>query len=521
MPHRILFLLAALGFAAPAAAQHFPDLPPPPQTAGIAIPDGQIDKAVAEVDAIVERVMRETGIPGIAVAVVSRDAVLLQKGYGVRRAGETAAVDADTVFQLASLSKPVGATVVAQQVGEGGIGWDTPMKDVMPWFTLADPNATAMLTIGDLYAHRSGLPDHAGDDLEDLGFPQRVILERLRHSRLDGFRTHYAYTNFGLTAAAEAVAAVAGKDWATLSGDALYGPLGMTSASSRLEDFLARDNRVHGHVRSDGAWRALYQRKPDAQSPAGGVSASVADMAKWMRLILGMGAYEGRRLIEEDALLAAIGPQSVSGRPYAADARASFYGYGFGVGTSPAGRVMLSHSGAFALGAATNVVMIPSADIGIVILSNAAPIGAVEAIGMSFADLVQYGNVRRDWLTMYGALMKPLLAPFGRYVGKAPPADPRPSRPLADYAGTFANAYYGDLLVEETGGALVMKVAGATSAFALEHWDGDEFVFRPSNENATEGSISSVLFAFEKEAAPGRVTVEYFDQEQDGTFVRR
>ena len=65
------------------------------------------------------------------------------KGFGVKdvRNGDGAdnKVDPDTVFQLASLSKPLGATVVAHQVGENAISWDTPIVDKLPWFALSDP----------------------------------------------------------------------------------------------------------------------------------------------------------------------------------------------------------------------------------------------------------------------------------------------------------------------------------------------------------------------------------------------
>jgi CubicO group peptidase (beta-lactamase class C family) len=142
----------------------------------------------------------------------------------------------------------------------------------LPQFTLADPYVTAHVTIGDLYAHRSGLPEHAGDDLEDLGYDRAQVLERLRYLPLDPFRSSYHYTNFGVTAAAEAVAAAARVDWATLSEQVLYTPLGMSSTSSRFADFEARENRARGHQLVGGAYVARDVRQPDAQSPAGGVS---------------------------------------------------------------------------------------------------------------------------------------------------------------------------------------------------------------------------------------------------------
>ena len=178
----------------------------------LALPDNAVDNAVAKLDGIVADLMKSSGIPGMAVAVVHGGKTLYAKGFGVKDVNRPAddpanKVDPDTVFQLASVSKPIGATVVAHQVSQNAISWDTPVVDKLPWFALADPAATRMVTVGDLYSHRSGLPDHAGDQLEDLGYDRRYILERLRLLPLAPFRISYAYTNFGLTAAAEAVAA--------------------------------------------------------------------------------------------------------------------------------------------------------------------------------------------------------------------------------------------------------------------------------------------------------------------------
>ena len=74
------------------------------------------------------------------------------------------------MFQLASLSKPIATTVLAALVEKGTIRWDDLVVDHDPGFTLSDRNLTKMLTLRDLLCHRSGLPDHAGDLLEDVGF---------------------------------------------------------------------------------------------------------------------------------------------------------------------------------------------------------------------------------------------------------------------------------------------------------------------------------------------------------------
>lgn len=495
--------------------------PPPAQTVGVPIPEGQIERAVERLDSLAEALLEKSGIPGLAVAVVHGGQTVYARGFGLRRVGEPAAVDAQTVFQIASLSKPVGATVIARQVGEGLVAWDSRMAELLPWFRLSDPWVSDQLTLGDLYAHRSGLPDHAGDLLEDLGYDRRAVLERLRLLPLGPFRNSYAYTNFGMTAAAEAVATAAGTDWATLSEQALYGPLGMTRSSSRFADYERRENRAHGHVPVEGGYAARYQRQADAQSPAGGVSSTAEDFARWMSLVLQEGVFEGEPIVAAEALLPAVTAQVISGPSYAPDARPSFYGYGFGVGIEPSGRTLLSHSGAFALGWATTFRLIPSAGVGIAVFSNAAPVGVVEALASEFTDLVQYGEVTRDWYAGYSRLMAGLMAPLGALAGQEPPAEPAPPAALDDYLGRYDSAYFGEAAVELDGEGLALLLGTGPARFALRHWDGDSFVFAPSGENAPEGTLSEVRFRRVDGALADALTIELLDGDGLGRFDRR
>src|SRR5690606_35892286 len=425
---------------------------PPPLVAAVDLPADAVANAVARLDGLAADLLEQSGIPGLAVAVVHGGKTVYAKGFGVKDIRTGDPVGADTVFQLASLSKPIGATVVAHQVGTGAISWDTPVISRLPWFRLSDPVVTERVTIGDMYAHRSGLPDHAGDLLEDLGYDRRQVLEKLAQLPLAPFRISYAYTNFGITAAAEAVAADAGMPWEELSGRVLYEPLGMASTSSRFADYQARADRAVGHIHVDGGYQPFYLRDPDAESPAGGVSSSVNDVARWLAMVLGDGSFEGRRIVDPDALLPALTPQIVSSPATEPAMRSGFYGYGFNVGITSAARTELSHSGAFELGTGTNFVILPSADAGIVALTNATPSGVAEALTAQFADLVQFGEIREDWYRLYRELMAPLEQPQGSLVGRPRPADPAPPAPLSTYVGTYHNDYWGPARVTERDG---------------------------------------------------------------------
>lgn len=494
---------------------------PPSQAVAMPAPPAQVDAAVGKLDELAGDIMRKSGMPGMAVAVVRDGKTVYAKGFGVRKLGEDGKVDADTVFQLASVSKPVGATVVAAEIGKGVVKWEDPIVKYLPWFALSDKAVSRVVTIGDLYAHRSGLPDHAGDDLEFLDYARQDILKRFRFLPLAPFRASYAYTNFGLTAAAEAVAAAAKLDWATLSDRALYLPLGMNRTSSRFEDFSNRDNHAVNHARVDGGYRAIYQRDPDEQSPAGGVSSSVNDMAKWMAMVLANGQHDGKTVVDKAALVLAMSPQVIPAPPAELAERTGAYGYGINVGASPAGRVTLSHSGGFLLGAGTCVTMIPSLDLGIVVLSNAAPTGAVETLCSEFSDLAQFGIVTRDWQAGYGPRFAPMFKPFGSLVGKTPPTKPKAQAAAELYKGTYVNKYFGDAVVARKDGKLVLLLGNeAGKVFPLRHWDGDTFVIDLQGEDAPAGSVSMVTFNRARGKAKS-LQVEYFASDLAKGVFRR
>ncbi|BBZ31823.1 serine hydrolase [Mycolicibacterium confluentis] len=491
---------------------------PPPLVPAMELPAAAVDNAVAQLDRIADELMQSSGIPGMAVAVVHEGKTVYSKGFGLKdvHAGDKLEnrVRSDTVFQLASLSKSLAATTVAAQVGAGSVGWDTPLVTHLPWFALSDPAVTKMVTVGDMFSHRSGLPDHAGDKLEDLGYDRRYVLERLRDLPLAPFRVSYAYTNFGLTAAGEAVAAAAGQPWEQLAEDVLYQPLGMSSTSSRFADFEARKDKALGHIRIDDGYEPLYKRDADPEAPAGGVSSSVTDLTKWLALILADGRHGDDQLIPAEALLPAETPQIVSGPPSEPAMRTGFYGYGFNVGTTSAARTQLSHSGAFELGAGTNFLIIPSADVAIVALTNATPTGVPETLTAEFADLVQFGEVREDWRTLYKNAFAEIDAPVGSLVGKPRPTAPTAAPPAADLVGDYRNDFWGTATVSERDGVLTLALGPNAEPWPLTHWDGGVFTFSFVSENSPPGSISKATFDGDK------LTLEYFDTEGKGTFTR-
>ena len=141
-------------------------------------------------------------VPGAAVAVVYDDAVVYERGFGVRELGKPEPITPETVFQIASLSKSLSSTLVAAVVGDGTTTWDATIGSLEPGFALSDPWVSDQVTIRDMLCHRSGLPAYGGDPLVfNFGYDRDECLRRLRYYALaTPFRTTWAYSNLGFSA---------------------------------------------------------------------------------------------------------------------------------------------------------------------------------------------------------------------------------------------------------------------------------------------------------------------------------
>jgi len=481
-------------------------------------PERPIGPVIEKLKTFIKGGMLETGVPGVAVAVVYRDRVVYLDGFGYRKAGTRAEVDADTVFQLASLSKPIASTVVAALVGDGAVGWDDRITDLDKGFELSDPGVNAQLTIRDLLSHRSGLPTSAADALEDLGFTRPEILHQMRLLPLTGkFRKSYQYSNFGYTEGAIAASEKVGERWEDLAHKHLFEPLGMSSSSYRYSDYENAANKAAIHIIKDGKAIARYHRDPDAEAPAGSASSSVRDLAQWIRLQLNHGRVGGQWIVASKALAETHSPQIQRGVDQ--NGQPLYYGLGWNVDHDAAGNLILSHSGAFFIGTGTNVKLSPSQQLGIVVLTNALPTGLAEATANTFFDLYNYGAPTQDWLKLFGEHFAHDIEEGNNsttdYSKLPPPSSPAPPRSLSAYAGIYGNSYYGKVEISEHRGSLWMRFPDTGALYTLTHWDGDTFTYRFEAEQA----IGTRGVVFTTSGVP-RVLVENLALEGNGVFLK-
>jgi CubicO group peptidase (beta-lactamase class C family) len=443
-------------------------------------------------DAYVARTMQQFQVPGIAIAVVKDGRVILAKGYGVRRLGDPAPVDDRTLFGIASNTKAFTATAIGLLVEEGKLQWDAPVVNYLPWFQMYDPFVTRELTVRDLLVHRSGLGLGAGDLLwwPSSTYDRKEIARRLRYIKpATSFRSAYAYDNVLYGVAGELIEAVSGQTWEDFVSTRILAKVGMTGSSVRHSAAAGGGNIATPHAEVDGRVRPVTPFASDNVNPAGGINAGATDIAKWMMVELDSGKLaDGTRLYQPRTtreLWSVVTPFRVGNPPpELAAQRTNFAGYALGLGLRDyRGWKVISHTGGLP-GFVSRITLVPDQRLGIAVFTNQESGEAFEAITWRLLD-AYLGAAPTDWIAAYAKLKArgdSMVSAQEHAAVARRDTTSRPSLPLEKYAGTYRDAWYGDITITLENGKLVMRFSHSPDLTGdLEHWQYDTFIARWRN----------------------------------------
>ncbi len=525
---RLRYLLAfgvsSFAFGLAAQAQ---DTPPAPAAQGR-------PAALADFDTYVDAARKQFDVPGIAVAIVKDGRVVMEMGSGVRRLGEPAKVDAHTQFAIASNTKAFTAASLAILSDEKKLDMNDRVIDRLPWFQMSDPYVTREMRLRDLLAHRSGLSLGAGDLLywPATTYSTEEVVQRLRHVPLtNSFRAEYAYDNILFAVAGLVIQQVSGMPYAQFVHDRIFAPLGMTESRIDAPDHIGPDDDVAtGHAKFN-----FTDLKPvDPMSwrnneAAGGIYASVHDLAKWMTMQLAGGTYtdangKEQRLFSverQKEMWSLITPIRIA-EPSVPELKATqpnFSGYGEGWFVSDyRGHKLVWHTGGWP-GMVSRLTLVPDLHLGIVVLTNQESGAAFQAVTMRALDAYMDAP-RTDWIAAYDAAVKKSQSNADDSMKKHEAArqkGAKPSLPLDGYAGTYRDPWYGDVLVEKQGGKLVMRFTRtAQLTGTLEPWQHDTFIAH-WNDRSLNGD-AFVNFAFDPDGKVREIRMEPVSPLTDFSF---
>ena len=420
--------------------------------------------------------------PGLAVVVVKDGEVVFAQGFGVRELGKPQPVDTRTLFAIGSTTKAMTAALVGMLVDEKKVEWDAPVTRYLPWFQLKDAAVTRELSVRDLLTHRAGL---GGADY--LWYGQRHSTEEiLRRARLIDaaypVRSGFVYQNVMYAAAGAVVEAASGKPWAELMRTRIFQPLGMRDTIATAATLAAQPNVASPHALVNGDVRVIENLSVDPVAAAGSVWSNVADMAKWMQMLLEgcrVGGAGGTPLLSTESCTELFTPQAIAPYdmyPTTRLTRPHWMTYGLGwFQQDYRGRAVDFHTGSID-GMVAIHGLVRDERLGVYVLGNLDHAELRHAIMYTVFDRY-VGRSDRDWsaefLKLYAGLRADADKARAEKEGKRVKGT-APSLPVKQLAGDYVDPLHGDVRITHEGDALGLQY-GAAFVGTLEHWHYNTF----------------------------------------------
>jgi CubicO group peptidase (beta-lactamase class C family) len=456
-----LVMAALCIVTSPSGSQAAAATPTPPPM------EARVRALIPDLEAYLTRGMQAFDVPGLAIGIVAGDQLVYAKGFGVRSKGGGVPVDTRTIFQIGSTTKAFLATTLAIMVDRGTLRWDDRIVDLEAEFQVKDPWVTREFRVFDLLAQRSGLPPYANDMLGMLGFDEATLIRSLRHVEpVSSFRSTFAYTNITHLLAGRVVANAAGAaDGDRVLQQELLDPLGMQDSSYTAEAIQAAANHAEGYRWTpNGTIEVPFtQLFPYDFGGAGDINSTIEDMACWVRLQLGHGRFDGRRLVSPENL-------AVTRTPKVGISDKVSYALGWVIQQTPNGTIVWHNGGTPGFGA--YIGLVPDREVGVIVLTNTVNMGMPDAVGLWTLERL-LGNPEADHVAERLKAARANFETAAKLFAK--PANPRPFPPLAPLAGGFSHPSLGTAAVGLDGEALVMELPATGAKLRLEPWDGEVF----------------------------------------------
>lgn len=340
-----------------------------------------------KINAYFKQGISDKDLVGAAVAIVKCDSIIYTGGFGDRSSGSQNSIDSKTIFRIGSLSKGFAGILTGIHVQEGLLNWEDKVKDYVPNFQMSNEQITNEVTLSHVLSHTTGLPYHSFTNLVEAGVPLSKIAGRFKEVYpIYHPGKIYSYQNAVFALSGKIIEQVTSHALAEVIHEKIFDPLHMNTASASFEALKDADNIAVPHRKSRGRWKPVKLNHKYYQAiSAGGVNASVTDMAKWMKFLLGSNpeVLHPKMINRVFNPVIEIGGRSKYYQRWKGHLK-SYYALGWRVHTfkekaSEKPKIMVHHGGSVN-NYRSEIAIFPEEDLGICILFNSPTSYAKEAI---------------------------------------------------------------------------------------------------------------------------------------------
>ena len=443
---------------------------------------GQVDEGLSIVNSYIRSAKATFNVPGLSIAIVKDRKPYLVEGYGISGVVDSSAMDACTLFPMASTTKALTAVAMSILEDRGLVQWNSRVKDILPDFELSDPYVTSEITVKDLFTHNTGLTNT--DLLWTLwDYSQEEIVERLDRASLDySLRDGYRYQNVMYMIAGLVIEKISGLSWGEFIKKEVLQPLNMSSTCPTKDCAYQINNRSRPHAAhiKSGALIEILDSEVDTIDAAGSAWTNGDDAALWLQFMLDSCKVNGRRIISESNYNLITSPHRwISQAQFYSSAeltQPNFMAYGMGWYMHDyKGKKILFHTGSLN-GAKAIAGLIPEENIGVYVFSNKENCEVRHALMYYLMDML-LGDAPRSWVAeindIYDQSYKRRSA-YRDQLEQERELNTSTTHELAMYTGTYSNEFLGELQITQINDQLRITTR-SNRHLILDHWHWDTF----------------------------------------------
>ncbi|MFC2157041.1 serine hydrolase [Acidobacteriota bacterium] len=433
----------------------------------------KVKKALDGFEKIVKRGLKGLKVPGVAMAVVVEDEIVMAEAWGFRDVEKEVPMTADTLMAIGSSSKAFTTFAMGALVDQGRLEWEAPVRNYIPWFKLYDPFASERMTPRDLVTHRSGLPRHDLLWYNNLEITREELVRRLAFLEPTAdLRTRWQYNNLMFLTAGYLVETLTGKSWEDSLKDLVMDPLGMKRTNFSVLDSQKDLDFALPYKEEKGKFKRIPFRDITTVGPAGSINSSVREMAQWVLVHLNNGKYKGQQILKSQTVQDMhLAHMPTGGTPALREVTPADYGLGWFV-DSYRGHQRFHHGGNID-GFSALVSVLPDDSVGFVVLTNMNGTPLPELLVRHASDLI-LGAEERNWIALSvteRARGQRAEKESEKNKGTRQVKGTKPAHEVKQYAGLYNHPGYGDMKVFIDGNTLKFIYNSMTTPLGHFHYE--------------------------------------------------
>lgn len=431
----------------------------------------------SEIKSEIERAYNAFEPTGMAVAIIEDGKPVILKAFGKRSEKTGKLVTNESLFNIASCTKPFTSAAIGILAQQGKIDWNDKVTDYIPELKLKDPYITQNLTIEDILSHRTGLSTFTGDLLwYHTDYSNEEIIQRMEFLPIENqFRADFGYQNNMFMIAGEIIERTSGMSWSKFLEKNIFRPLEMTSTKPSNDELKEQDEIAYPHL--NGKQVELYDF--NGTKPAASIMSNVKELSNWIQMLLNKGTFNGDTIIDRDVLETCFSQKTSLPVSHTSN-RTNFRAYGMGWQTFDYyGTQIIQHNGGMP-GYISKTTIVPEKNLGIVVLNNGFDFFVHRAIMRQVLESYLQPEEQKDWISALSESQASYKKRKEKQKEKRLQKrveNTNPSLKLKEYTGTYKDKMYGTASVnmENNKLKLTLEPAGKVFTSTMKHWHYNTF----------------------------------------------